>query len=162
MNSRREMICSNGAGQKQKSREGVRRVQEKLQERLQERLSRIRAVKMEIKDLQNRIDNLPVTKDSVRGSMVEFPYIERTITITGIDVSSAARLRRKLERKCAELQDEISELEDIMEDVSDPEMRLILRLHYVDGLSQDQVAEEMGYATRTIQRKMAKFFQDVV
>lgn len=126
---------------------------------LKERLSNIKAIKLEIKDIQNRIDHLPMAKDVVRGSLPEFPYTAVNISITGVDEDAAAKLRCKLERKCRQLQDEIAELETIMDGIGNSEMRLILRLLYVDGLSQEQIARELGYSRSAIAVKLHRFFK---
>lgn len=126
---------------------------------LKERLSNIKAIKLEIKDIQNRIDHLPMTKDLVRGSLSEHPYTAVGISIIGVDEDAAAKLRRKLERKCSQLQDEIAELEVFLDGIDDPEMRLILRLLYVDGLSQEQIGSELGYTQSVISRKLKRFWE---
>lgn len=128
---------------------------------LKERLSNIKAIKLEIKDIQNRIDHLPMTKDLVRGSLSEHPYTAVGISIAGVDEDAAAKLRRKLERKCSQLQDEIAELEAFLDGIGNPEMRLILRLLYVDGLSQEQVANEMGYSRSAIAMRLQRFFKQM-
>ncbi|WP_130861448.1 hypothetical protein [Bacilliculturomica massiliensis] len=116
-------------------------------------LEQLRSLINEARHLQEELHSLPFTSDSVRGSMIEHPYIERTILIDGVDESRCVRLRKRLERKLADIQDEIERMEDWLDGVDDPEMRDILRMRYRNGLSWRRVAGELGYADESVVRK---------
>lgn len=122
-------------------------------------MEQLRSLKNEVRHLQEELQNLPMTKDSVRGSMVEFPYIERTMVISGIDEGSAGKLRRRLERKCAELQEKIGEMENWLDTIPDSEMRDVLRMKYRNGMKDKQIANELGYSRTAIAMKVQRFFR---
>ena len=84
--------------------------------------------------LQKELRNLPQTKDSVKGSMAEHPYIEHTVIVSGVDERQGDRLRRQLQRKIDRIQEEVEAMELWLDNVDDTEMRMILRLRYRDGL----------------------------
>ena len=44
-----------------------------------EELEQLRSLKIEIKELEAELRNIPKTTDSVRGSTVNHPYIEHTM-----------------------------------------------------------------------------------
>ncbi len=119
-----------------------------------ERLERLRyiekalkAVKDDIQKLNRRIANSTGRNcaDKVKCSMSEFPYIETRCRIEGVDRAAYYRLKAKLERKEAELQERFSELEDWLEGIEDEKLYLIFRLKYRNGMTNKEIAEEIGY-----------------
>jgi DNA-directed RNA polymerase specialized sigma24 family protein len=124
-----------------------------------EELEQLKSLKQEVKQLQDEIRNMPLTTDSVKGSMAEFPYTYHSIKIEGIDQSTAKRLRNKLERKLKELQESILEMEIWLDTVNDSETRTILRLTYRNGLTQEEIGAEMGYSRSAVEMKIKRFFE---
>lgn len=127
-----------------------------------DQLEQLKSLKQEVKQLQEELCNLPLTKDSVKGSMPEFPYIERTIKIVGIDEDKTKKVRVKLEKTLAELQDMILVMEGWLDTVEDPEIRTILRLHYRNGLTYEKIAEEISRSEKTVQRRLKQFWRGVL
>lgn len=125
-----------------------------------ERLKQLRALLKEAEHLEEQIRNLPFTTGSYVGDSANdyrtgFP---RTITIQGYSTRKYDQLKRRLQDKLQRIQEEIAELEEWLCSVEDAELRDILRLQYVNGLTQEQIAAELGYSVRTIQRKTEKVF----
>ena len=126
------------------------------------RLKKLKALIREAEHLQSEIDEVrwfpgePVA-DSAKDYSTGFP---RTITLRGYGRSDYAELRQKLYGKLRDIQSEIAFLEEWLDSVDDPELRDILRLHYVNGLTQDQIAAELGYSERTVRRRLRKFWED--
>ena len=52
-------------------------------------------------------------------------------------------------------------MESLLDQITDPQTRDIIRLYYVNGLTQEQIAEELGYDARTIRRKIKIFWENV-
>lgn len=125
-------------------------------------LEQLKSLKQEAKQLQEELHNLPITTDSVKGSMPEFPYIERTIKIVGVDEDKAKKVRKKLEKTLDDLQEMILVMEEWLETVEDSGIRTILRLQYRNSLSQAKIAEELGRSEKTIQRKLKMFWRNVL
>ena len=50
-------------------------------------------------------------------------------------------------------------LENWLDSVQDPELRDILRLQYINGLTQEEIADEFGYSVITIKRRLRKFWE---
>ncbi|MCQ4638603.1 helix-turn-helix domain-containing protein [Anaerovorax odorimutans] len=125
-----------------------------------DRLKQLRALMKEAEHLEEQIRDLPFkagpyVADSAKDYRTGFP---RTITIRGYSAEGYYRLKRRLQEKLRQIQDEIAELELWLDGVEDSQLRDILRLIYVNGLTQEQVAEELGISTRTVQRKIEKIF----
>lgn len=125
-----------------------------------ERLKKLRALLKEAEHLEEEIKTLPFTAggyvgDSVNNYKTGSP---KPFTIQGYSTQKYDRLKETLQRQLREIQKEIAELEDWLEYVKDAEMRDILRMQYVNGLTQEQIAEELGYARETISRRLKGFW----
>lgn len=124
-------------------------------------LEQLKSLKQEAKQLQEELNNLPLTTDSVKGSMPEFPYIERTIKIVGIDEDKAKKVRKKLEKTLDDLQEMILVMEEWLETVEDSEIRTILRMKYRNGMKDKEIAAELGYCRQAVGMKLKKFFSEI-
>ena len=51
-------------------------------------------------------------------------------------------------------------LENWLDSVSDPLLRNILRLQYVEGFTQARIADELGYSKRSVERILQKFWEN--
>lgn len=125
-----------------------------------ERLKKLRALLKESEHLEEEIKTLPFTSggyvgDSVNNYSTGFP---KPFLIQGYSTQKYDRLKETLQKKLREIQKEIAELEDWLEHIEDAELRDILRLQYVNGLTQEQIADELGYARETISRKLKDFW----
>jgi RNA polymerase sigma factor (sigma-70 family) len=69
-----------------------------------------------------------------------------------------AELAKKILRKERQLARKVSEIEDWLESVPDPEMRTILRYYYEEGLSQREIGEKLGYERSTITHRLHVFW----
>lgn len=113
-------------------------------------LGQLRHLKTEIELLKKQIGSIETrtTSDSVQASQVDFPYIEYTAKIEGVDMQEYSRklrrLQRKLNRKIDELMDAAEETEEYINSIDDSLTRQILFLRYVNGLTWEQVAASIG------------------
>lgn len=128
------------------------------------RLKRLRTLIKEAEHLQGEyIDAICFPKEQVVDSATDYKTgYPHTISISGYGDSSYVDVRQKLYKKHRQIQQEIAFLEDWLDHVEDPELRDILRLQYVNGLTQEQIAEELGYSERTIRRRLREFWKDVL
>lgn len=126
-------------------------------------LEQLRSLRKEIEIIQMELDNLPVVTDKVTGSMDQFPYLPRSITIEGRDEQKGRQLRRRLEIKVDNLQDKLIEIEEWMDSVEDVEMRSLLRLRYQNGFSWEETAANMGYGHTydTARKRVERFFKKI-
>lgn len=118
----------------------------------------------EISLLKDQINTLEprVVTDKVSGSSYEFPYTLHNITITGLDEKEYSRKLRRLERKLRlrldELMNLVDEINEYISSQEDSEIRQILSLRYINGLTWHQVAKHLGYADESVPRKRCNRF----
>lgn len=124
------------------------------------RLKKLRALIKEAEHLQSEYDDLicfpkePV-QDAVKDYRTGYPH---TIPIVGYGDSDYIDIRQRLYEKHRKIQKEIVYLEGWLDSVSDPEMRDILRLMYINGLTQEEIAAELGYTRAAIAQKLKRFW----
>lgn len=85
------------------------------------------------------------TVDSVVGSMHEHPYIKRTIAIRGEDIkrkNEIIRTIKTLNEKCAKV-------EAFIEGVKDEEIKVLLRMHYIEGYSWPKIRRKLRFTNIT-------------
>ena len=116
----------------------------------------------EIDGLQNELDRLKwepkeQVGDYAKDYRTGYPHI---ITLTGYGDANYKQIRQKLTKNLSKVQKERLRVEEHIQSISDPEMRAILRLQYVDGLTQEQIAAEMGCSDRTIRNKLKRFWSE--
>lgn len=125
------------------------------------RLKRMRALIKEAEHLQNQyMDAICFPKEFVQDSANDYRTGQpHPISISGYGDSSYVDIRQRLYEKQRQIQHEIAFLEDWLDSVEDPELRDILRLQYINGLTQEQIADELGYARETVSRKLKAFWE---
>ena len=117
-------------------------------------LSQIKHLSKEIALLKEQIqyteyiaDERMIT-DTVKGSSPNHPYTYHSIKIHGVDISGygkeVKRLKNRLKRRIEELLEKTEEANKYVESIPDSEIRMILSLRYINGLSWHQIAAHMG------------------
>lgn len=97
-----------------------------------------------------------IVSDSTKDYSTGEPH---TITITGYGDSEFVKAREKLYQKQRQIQAKIYEMETFLDEVEDPEVRDILRLQYRNGLTQEEIAQELGYSRSGIAMKIDRFWK---
>lgn len=133
-----------------------------------EQIEELRYIEMSIKAIQEDLKQLnesmqdvtgKVYTDVVKGSTAEYPYIERHFQIEGVDYRSYERLRKKLQAKEWELQDKLAVLEEWLEGIEDERLYLIFRMKYRNGMTNKEIADELGYDKSRISQLINKYLQ---
>lgn len=127
------------------------------------RLKKLRALTKEAEHLQSQyMDAICFPKEFVQDSVNDYRTGQpHPISISGYGDSSYVDIRQRLYNKQRQIQQEIAFLEDWLDSVEDPELRDILRLQYINGLTQEQIAAELGYSVITIKRRLRDFWQGI-
>jgi RNA polymerase sigma factor (sigma-70 family) len=118
----------------------------------------------EVDDLRQRLEKeknreIPVVSGKVRGSMREFPYIE---THVGVELFEPEAMEVSLERirryqtKLLEAERKKLEIEQFVEGISDPELRLIFRYRFLDGLKQVEIAKRLNMTQSNVSKLISK------
>ena len=128
------------------------------------RLKKLRALIREAEHLQSEYnDALCFPKEYVSDSYKDYSHgYEQVRAVSGYGDSAYVDVRQRLYEKQRQIQSEIAFLEDWLDSIDDSEMRDILRLQYVNGMTQEEIAAELGYNVRTIKRRLHEFWKDVL
>ena len=136
-----------------------------------EELSKIKKIMVEIKILEKKMESIGIevgssTVVSVKGSLPVFPFIERTITMQGLDYTAyynrIQKIKDSIKQRTDVLIDVVEKANKFIESIEDSEIRTILALRYIDGMSWKQVAAIIGegYTPDSVRMKHNRFFEN--
>ena len=121
-----------------------------------EQLGQYKCLCLEIKELENRLNNLKrqEVSDKVIASDSDFPYNQYQLKIQGYEDDKytekiRARLIRRI-RKCKKLR---LEIEEFIEGIEDSRIRLIFELRYIQGKSWVYISNKLGSSNESYARK---------
>ena len=112
-------------------------------------------------DIERLREAIPHATDVVKASAREYPYTEGCVTVSGIDLTATEARRCSLEisHKLSERsvrRDQLLDLADSLEreinKLPDSRHRQVLRLRYIEGMTIEETAEQMGYSARQVDR----------
>lgn len=126
-------------------------------------LEQLKMLKLEIKTLSEEISRAEKSTvvDVVIGSRLSIPYDAHPIIVQGVSSAKVSGLYLRLNRRCDELQDRLYEIEEWIESLPDPETRVIVRLYYRNGLTQEDIGRELGYSRQRIGQKLNSFIENI-
>jgi len=123
------------------------------------RLQKVPKLKREIEFLQKQLRDAEYyveqrrVSDSVRGSSKHFPYLQKTFSVSGIDVPGyerrVKRYRAQLQKQIDAYMDTIAEAQEYIAAVEDSRTRMVLQCRYINGLTWEQTEDETGIPERT-------------
>lgn len=125
-------------------------------------LEKLRSLKFEIAQLEEELkkpqepSEVIIAYKDYRNSAKGIPKVDR-----GLDdgTETKKKLVDSLQKKLNERIRLASAMESWIDDIEDPEMRVILRAYYGRGISQQDIADYMGVNRRTIIRKIKHFWK---
>lgn len=128
-------------------------------------LKRYRANRRELLSLERTLERLyaqledvPEVSGKVSKSSDDFPYIEQHVTVQMQEPKKASEIKdwiRKKERRHKALLADMAEAERIIMKMPEGLRRQILELVYLEGMSQQEVGEVVGY-TQSMVSKIIK------
>ena len=123
-------------------------------------LEQLKFLKKEVELLEREYmtAKTPMVADTVVGC-TPYRIDKHVITIRGVDFAKIARAEKRLERKIAELMDEMDRLNDYIDTIPDSLTRQIMQLRYRNGLSWGQIGAELGYDRTTVAKKHNVFLE---
>lgn len=124
-------------------------------------LEKLKKLNKEAEHLKAMLERSACSRDMVIDTAKDYRTgYPHNITIVGYGQDNYPELQQRYYDKLLRIQEEIKAMENWLDSVSDPELRDILRLQYVNGLNQEQIADELGYVRETVSRKIKKFWED--
>lgn len=130
-------------------------------------LKELKYLKTEIKLLEDELDNIEYvyTKDSVRGSMANFPYIQTHFKIQGIDIQDydkkVNRIKGRITKRVNELLSLLEKADEYIYTIDSSLIRQAIILKYIKCLTWDQVAAQIGqdHTADSIRKVVERFFK---
>lgn len=124
------------------------------------RLEALRSLKQELDTLCNKYMKMPRTQEEA-DTYGDYNFgVKRTKVVRGQSDYRSKKVEEKITAKSKRLEKEVLILEDYLDTVEDSEMRDILRLHYAEGLSQEEIGKRKGYSRSAIATKIKTFFEE--
>jgi hypothetical protein len=131
-------------------------------------LSKIAKLNKEIALLRNNLVEMSygdssIVTDKVVGSSAYFPYAPRGFTISGMEqmseecIKKREQIAHRIDLKMQKLLDTVQTAYGYIDTIEDSDIRQILIYTYVNNVSQEQMAEEMGISLTTVQRKFREW-----
>lgn len=132
------------------------------------RLKKHKKNKNRLKRIDEKIEEfcdreVQVVSGKVTGSSKDFPYTEVRTSVQMYDPEENDNLNKQIRRKEAErlaLMNEISEVEEYIENIPDPEVKEIFELSFVEGRKQQEVADIVGYSRGRISQIISGYLKD--
>lgn len=110
-----------------------------------------------------QLENVPEVSGKITKSSDDFPYIEEHMTVRMAEPKAAtaikARIREKESRK-KRIEAEIGEVEDFIEGLPEGCNKRIMEMVYLEDMSQEDVAELVGYTQSMISRIISDTVKD--
>ena len=127
-----------------------------------QQLEAYRSNKDEIIELQQKLRELPGSESLIDNSVV-LDYrrgYPQPRSIIGYDHGLEERRRERWTKRIELLQAEVDEVEQWIEAIPDGVTRRIFRMLYVEGKTQQKVAEKLHMDQSRISRKISKFLKN--
>lgn len=127
-----------------------------------QKLDEYRSKKDEIKELKYKLEHLGEGDSGFGYSVINdyrtgYPHPQ---AVVGVDWGKMDRLNGKYHKRIEVLTAECSEVELWIEEIPDSITRRIFRMYYIDGMSQQQIAQAVHLDRSRISRKIDKFLKN--
>ncbi len=113
--------------------------------------------------LYEQLEDVEEVSGKVTKSSDDFPYIEEHMTVRMADPKKAdpikARIRSREARK-AKIEAEMLAVEEFIGGLPEGMDKRIFEMVFLDGASQQEVGEEMGYSKGRISQIISKYCKD--
>ena len=124
---------------------------------------RIAGTKKTIVRLVEQLDNVPVVPGKVTKSGDEFPYIEQHVQVVMEEPKEATRLKERIREKrqdLSRLEQENEEVEKYIEQLPVGMKKEIFEMVYLDGMTQEAVADIVGYSKGRVSQIISETIKD--
>lgn len=114
--------------------------------------------------LNMQLKEVPIVSGKVMKSGDDFPYIEEHISVEMAEPNEAERIRGKISRKEARRKavvQEMAEAEGFIEEMPEGIGRQILEMVFLDGMTQQEVGESIGYTQARVSQIVKSAAEDL-
>ena len=113
--------------------------------------------------LRDRLEEVEEVSGKVSKSSDDWPYIEEHVTVRMAEPRAAAEIKDKIgikESRRQTVQLEVLEVESFIESLPEGIERQILEMVYLEGMSQGEAAEMIGYSKGRISQMISNAVKD--
>lgn len=113
--------------------------------------------------LESQLDEVAIVPGKVTKSSDDFPYIEEHVPVEMPEPREASRIREKMaakEKRRSEIAQEMRQVEDYIERMPEGMDRQILETVYLDGMTQAEAGESVGYTQSMVSRIIKRALKD--
>ena len=117
-----------------------------------------------ITKLKDDLERVPEVSVKVQKSGDDFPYIEEHVTVKASEPKRATALKRRIrekEKRKAELEADISEVEEFIAGLPEGVEKQIFEMVYLEGMSQTEAAEYVGYTQARVSQIISGHIKDL-
>lgn len=114
--------------------------------------------------LEERLDGVAIVPGKVTKSSDDFPYIEEHVSVEMPDPKEASRIREKIaakEKRRSEIAGEMRQVEEHIERMPEGMDRQIFEMVYLDGMTQAEAGESVGYTQARISQILNRGLKDL-
>ena len=121
-------------------------------------LNKIYYIKIEIEQIENEIKNLPIISSPQYTGMPHSTGVSNPIESFYL---KREKLIEKLDKKKAQLQEELIRIESIIDRITDADVRAIARLRYIDNMKWEDIGNKLHMERTTCSKKVRRYFKGV-
>lgn len=113
--------------------------------------------------LEERKETVPAVYGKVKGSAPEFPYIETHMTVAMWEpkrMDSIDRQRIINEKRKDRVDALLIEIEEFIADIPNSTHRQIFEMVFLDGKTQQEVGESVGYSKGRVSQIISQYVKD--
>lgn len=117
----------------------------------------------QINKLEERREEIPVVMGKVQSSDHNFPFTERRVSVQMLEPRAADKIDKDIAQKYARrccVESEMYEIENFIEDMPEGEAKRIFELYYLEGMTQNQVADIVALDRSRISRKICDYLEN--
>lgn len=103
--------------------------------------------------LEAQLDGVAIVRGKVTKSSDDYPYIEEHVPVEMPEPREASRIREKMaakEKRRSEITQEMRQVEEHIERMPEGMDRQIFEMVYLDGMTQQEAGESVGYTQARI------------
>lgn len=113
--------------------------------------------------LEERLDGVAIVPGKVTKSSDDFPYIEEHVSVEMPEPMEASRIREKMaakEKRRSEIAWEMRQVEEYIEGMPDGIDKQIFEMVYLDGMTQQEAGESVGYTQGRVSQIIKCWIKD--
>lgn len=126
-----------------------------------EQLEEYRSKKEEIAELEYKLKHISDNDEMVGNDVIMdyrsgFPVPQ---SVVGVDWKKYDNTKARYTNRLAKLREECDKIEEYVESIEDSVTRRIFRMYYIDGISQDKVANAVHMSQSLVSKKISDFLK---